>query len=73
MRNRYGVYDVRPGLTGWDLVTTEQKVYWDVKYLHEFGFLTDVQIVLGTIPKILSHADVVDGGKAGEPAADGRE
>lgn len=67
MRNQYGVYAVRPGLTGMaqingrDLVTTEQKVYWDVKYLREFGFLTDVKIVLGTIPKILSHADVVDG------------
>lgn len=67
LRNQYGVYSVRPGLTGFaqingrDLVTTEQKVYWDVKYLQEYGFLTDVKILLGTIPKILSHADVVEG------------
>lgn len=67
MRNQYGVYFVRPGLTGMaqihgrDLVTTEEKVYWDVKYLHEYGCLSDLKIILGTIPKILSHADVVEG------------
>ena len=67
MRNHYGVYSVRPGLTGLaqingrDLVTTEQKVYWDVKYLEGYGFLSDLKIVLGTIPKILRHADVVEG------------
>ena len=77
IRNQYGVYAVRPGLTGMaqihgrDLITTEQKVFWDVKYLREYGFLTDVKIVLGTIPKILSHADVMDG--AGNNTADGEE
>ena len=74
MRNQYGVYSVRPGLTGLaqingrDLVTTEQKVYWDVKYLKEYGFLSDVMIVLETIPKILSHADVVEGASKNERA-----
>lgn len=72
LRTQYGVYSVRPGLTGFaqingrDLVTTEQKVYWDVKYLKEYGFLTDVKILLGTIPKILSHADVVEGARKNE-------
>ena len=79
MRNHYGVYAVRPGLTGMaqingrDLVTTEQKVYWDVKYLHEFGFRTDARIVLGTIPKILSHADVVDGGRNASATTERKE
>lgn len=74
-RNRYGVYSVRPGLTGLaqingrDLVTTEQKVYWDIKYLQEYGFLSDMKIVLGTIPKILSHADVVEGVRKNEIAS----
>ena len=72
IRDQYGVYSVRPGLTGMaqingrDLVTTEQKAYWDVKYLEEYGFLTDMKILLGTIPKILSHADVVEGAKNNE-------
>lgn len=83
MRNQYGVYSVRPGLTGMaqingrDLVTTEQKVYWDIKYLQEYGFLSDMKIVLGTIPKILSHADVVEGarknGLASMPDTDERK
>ena len=74
LRNQYGVYSVRPGLTGFaqingrDLVTTEQKVYWDVKYLQEYGFATDIKIVIGTIPKILSHSDVVEGARKNEKA-----
>lgn len=74
LRNQYGVYSVRPGLTGFaqingrDLVTTEQKVYWDVKYLQEYGLSTDIKIVLGTIPKILSHSDVVEGARKNEKA-----
>lgn len=69
MRNHYGVYSVRPGLTGMaqingrDLVTTDEKIYWDVKYLEEYGFITDMKILLGTIPKILSHTDVVEGAR----------
>ena len=67
MRNQYGVYAVRPGLTGLaqvmgrDLVAAEEKVYWDVKYIESFGFLCDIMILLKTIPKVLKHTDVVDG------------
>ena len=63
------MYSVRPGLTGLaqingrDLVTTEEKVSWDVKYLKEYGFVSDLKIFLSTIPKILSHADVAEGSK----------
>ena len=72
MRNAYGVYSVRPGLTGMaqingrDLITTEQKVYWDVKYLAQYGFASDAKIILGTIPKILGHTDVVEGAREDE-------
>ena len=77
LRNRYGVYSVRPGITGLaqingrDLVTTEQKVYWDVKYLEGYSFFSDLKILFGTIPKILFHTDVVDGAakSAEEPPA----
>lgn len=67
MRNRYGVYSVRPGLTGLaqikgrDLATAEQKIYWDVKYLESFGFLCDIMILLKTVPKVLKRVDVVEG------------
>ena len=44
MRMRFGVYSVRPGVTGLaqihgrDLVSPADKVRWDVRYLQSFGF-----------------------------------
>lgn len=67
MRTRFGVYNIRPGVTGLaqingrDLVSAAEKVRWDVKYLEKFGFMTDVKILLGTIPKIFSGAGVAEG------------
>lgn len=67
LRYKYGVYNVRPGLTGLaqingrDTVTPADKVRYDVKYIQNFGFLTDAKIVLSTIPKLLSAIGVVEG------------
>lgn len=67
MRLRFGVYNIRPGVTGLaqingrDLVTPEEKVRWDVQYLHEFGPAMDMKILLGTLPKIVDGHDVVEG------------
>lgn len=69
MRMRFGVYNIRPGVTGLaqingrDLVTPEEKVRWDVKYLHEFGPMMDIRILLATLPKIADGHDVVEGAK----------
>ena len=70
MRMRFGVYRIRPGVTGLaqingrDLVTPAEKVRWDVKYLHEFGPMMDLKILLNTLPKIADGHDVVEGSKA---------
>ena len=67
MRMRFGVYSVRPGVTGLaqihgrDMVSPADKVRWDVKYLQSFGFWTDLKILLGTIPKIFESEGVVEG------------
>lgn len=67
MRMRFGVYNIRPGVTGLaqingrDLVSPEEKVRWDVQYLHEFGPWMDLKILLATIPKIVDGHDVVEG------------
>lgn len=67
MRMRFGVYNIRPGVTGLaqingrDLVTPEEKVRWDVRYLHEFGPAIDFKILLATLPKIADGHDVVEG------------
>lgn len=68
MRLRFGVYNVRPGITGLaqingrDTVLPAQKVRWDVKYLETFGLMTDLKILLSTLPKAIAGSGVVEGG-----------
>lgn len=73
MRDRFGVYSVRPGVTGLaqingrDLVSPAEKVRWDVRYLHSFGFWADLKILLATVPKAFGCTGVVEGyGSHGE-------
>lgn len=67
MRMRFGVYSIRPGVTGLaqihgrDLVSPADKVRWDVKYLQTFGLIPDLKILLQTIPKIFGGDGVVEG------------
>lgn len=69
MRDRFGVYTVRPGVTGLaqingrDLVTPAEKVHWDVRYVEHFGFWLDVKILFATVPKIFGGEGVVEGKK----------
>ena len=69
MRMRFGVYSVRPGVTGLaqihgrDLVSPADKVRWDVKYLQCFGFWTDLKTLIQTIPKIFGGEGIVEGYK----------
>lgn len=67
MRERFGVYTVRPGVTGLaqingrDLVTPAEKVRWDVRYVEHFGIGIDVKILFATVPKIFGGEGVVEG------------
>lgn len=76
MRTRFGVYHVRPGVTGLaqingrDTVMPAEKVRWDVKYLEKFGFVFDVKILLATIPKIFGGEGVVEGYDSREQQAE---
>ena len=69
MRMRFGVYSIRPGLTGLaqvhgrDLVSPADKVRWDVTYLQNFGMWEDIKILVATIPKILGAENVVEGSR----------
>lgn len=69
LRMKFGVYKIRPGLTGMaqihgrDMTTPTDKVRWDVQYLENFGFGTDVKIVLSTIPKIIGGDGFAEGFK----------
>lgn len=67
MRERFGVYTVRPGVTGLaqingrDLVAPADKVRWDVRYVESFGLWTDIKILLATVPKVFGGEGVVEG------------
>ena len=72
MRERLGVYAVRPGVTGLaqingrDLVQPADKVRWDVRYIEQFGMWMDVKILLSTVPKVFACVGVVEGCSADE-------
>ena len=67
MRMKFGVYNVRPGVTGLaqvngrDMVKPTEKVRLDVEYLREFGIMKDIMILYATVPKVLGNAGVVEG------------
>ena len=69
LRMKFGVYRVRPGLTGLaqihgrDMVKPVDKVRWDVRYLERFGFWEDVKIVISTIPKLFGGSGFAEGFK----------
>lgn len=70
MRMHFGVYNIRPGVTGLaqingrDTVSPKDKVRWDVKYLKEFGPWMDLKILLATVPKVFDGHDVVEGAQS---------
>lgn len=75
MRSRFGVYGVRPGVTGLaqingrDTISPAEKVRWDVCYLEHFGLVMDLKILLATVPKVFGREGIVEGyGSHGEYA-----
>lgn len=62
----YGIYQVRPGITGMaqthgrDNMCDDQKVAWDLKYVKELSFSTDLKLVVRTVLKVLQREGVTD-------------
>lgn len=60
-RNRH---TVRPGLSGLaqvngrNVITWEDKLNWDLKYIENITFIGDVKIIFFTISKVLKRADI---------------
>ncbi len=67
LRMRYGVYSVRPGITGWaqingrDNVTQVQKAQLDQEYVEKLGPRMDIKIILRSVLQVLHHTDVCEG------------
>lgn len=67
LRERYNVYSVRPGITGWaqvngrDLISDEQKAKLDKEYVESCSLVTDVKILFKTVLVVISGKDIADG------------
>ena len=66
MREAAGIYQLRPGITGWaqvngrDLVNDDDKVRLDYDYLKKIGFRIDLKIFFLTIKTVLKKSDIAD-------------
>lgn len=66
LRNYYGIYQVKPGITGLaqingrDELNDYEKARWDRAYAHNVSFSLDCQILWKTVMKVLKHEGVVD-------------
>lgn len=64
LRREYGVYSVRPGLTGWAQVNGRNALSWedkfrlDVWYSEHVSFLLDVKVIFLTVKCVLHHEGI---------------
>ena len=64
LRKKYGIDNLKPGLTGWaqingrDIISTEQKIDYEKYYLEKKTILLDTLILVKTIPYVLISKDV---------------
>lgn len=72
LRRYYGVYAVRPGITGWaqvngrDTVDTCSKVDFDREYVKKISLAFDLRILFRTVWCVLRQAGVVEGKQESE-------
>jgi O-antigen biosynthesis protein WbqP len=67
-RDKYGVYDILPGLTGWaqingrDELLITDKARLDGEYVEKMCFIFDCKCFFGTIDSIVRSKGIVEGG-----------
>jgi len=67
-RDKYGVNDIMPGLTGWaqingrDELPIEIKAKLDGEYVKKMSFLFDLNCFFGTVINVLRHDGIIEGG-----------
>ena len=67
LRRWYGVYQVRPGITGWaqvngrDTVDIYDKVYYDREYVQNVSLKFDLEVLWKSVLVVLGRHGVVDG------------
>ncbi len=69
LRKEYGVYSVRPGITGWaqvngrDMLTDEEKALFDKEYVEKQSILFDIKIMIKTVMVVLKRENIAEGGE----------
>ncbi len=67
LREKYNVFSVRPGITGWaqvngrDFISDEQKALLDKEYVENHSLIMDIKIMFKTVWVVLAGKDVADG------------
>ncbi len=67
LREKYNVYCVRPGITGWaqvngrDFISDEQKAKLDKEYVENHSIMMDIKIMFKTVWVVLAGKDIADG------------
>ncbi len=71
LRKEYGVYSVRPGITGWaqvngrDMLSTKEKALFDKEYVEKQSLIFDIKIMFKTVEVVLKRENISEGGEAG--------
>ncbi|MGB8452455.1 MAG: sugar transferase [Anaerocolumna sp.] len=66
-RDKYGVNDVRPGLTGWaqingrDEIPIQLKAGLDGEYIKKMSFLFDIKCIIKTVGCVMRHDGLKEG------------
>lgn len=67
-RDKYGVNDIRPGLSGWaqingrDELEIPIKASLDGEYVEKMSFIMDIKCIWGTVVSVFKQEGVVEGG-----------
>ncbi len=75
-REKYGVHQVLPGVTGWaqvngrDTLPIQEKAKLDGEYIKHFSLWTDFKLLLKTLVAIIKSEGVVEGGTGALEAKD---
>ena len=64
LREKYGIQNLKPGITGLaqingrDDLSDEAKVAFDLEYLNSRGIISDMLILVRTIPKVVQRTGI---------------
>ena len=71
LRAEYGVFSVKPGMTGLaqvngrDMLSIEEKALFDKEYVEKQSFWFDIKIMFKTVIVVLRRENILEGGEKG--------